>query len=188
MNEFLSGDIFLIDSVASYAKVVKFLMQAPTVYQWAWRKMRGTQQEVRYYHAGMLVSNTHVIEQQKIVELETVEAAFLNKKHIVYRNPRLTMESRNRLKALAEDEIGEGYDILLIFGKTLTWITGLGFITRLVQWVDKEICVTRVAKWYQKVTGITFGKHSWHEVTTDNIDDWCKLDEWLVVSKSTTFS
>lgn len=186
--EYLPGDIFLVDSTASYARVVKFLMQAPTVYQWLWRKIRGTQQKVRYYHAGMVYSSTHVIEQQKVVEFETIDAAFLNDPHIVYRNLQLTDQQRYKLVGLARNELGEGYDVLLIFGKTLTWLTGLGFLTRLTQWVDKEICVTRVAKWYQKVTGETFGKGSWHEVTTDNIDDWCTKKRWMIVSIRATTS
>jgi hypothetical protein len=179
---FLPGDIFLVDSDAYYAKMVKFLMQAPTVWQWAWRKLRGTQQEVRFYHAGMLVDDLRVIEQQDIVELELITAAFLNKPHIVYRNPRLSETERNKLVTFAKLEIGEKYDIILIFGKLFTWLTGLGFFTKLVQGIDREICVTRVAKWYQKVVGIAFGKTTWHEVTTDVIDDWCKKDGWEIVS------
>ncbi len=183
---FLPGDIFLVDSDAYYAKMVKFLMQAPTIWQWGWRKIRGMQQEVRFYHAGILFNDFYVLEQQKVVEMETVEAAFLNKPHIVYRNSRLTDIERNKIIRFAKEELGESYDIWLIFGKMFTWITGLGFFTRIIQGIDREICVTRVAKWYQKTVGITFGMQAWHEVTTDIIDDWFKKDAWLIVSTRTS--
>ena len=40
------GDLFLVDSDNTGAKIVKFFMIAPTWYHHLWRKIRGTQEEV----------------------------------------------------------------------------------------------------------------------------------------------
>lgn len=181
---FKPGDMYIVDKSSTEAKIVKFLMQSPTVWHWLLgkliyvltkKKIKMLIDDVRVYHPGIIVSDTHVIEQQKVVELNTIERAFLNKPHIVYRRLNVSDEERFALVALALEELGEGYDIILIIGKTLTWLTGIKLFTIIFNLPDKEICVTRVAKWFYKTYGDTFGRSSWHFVTTDDIDNWCAV-------------
>lgn len=184
VSKYKGGDIFLTDSDASYAKIVKFLMQAPTIWHWLWRAITRTQQPVRYYHAGMLVDGERVIEQQKVVEYETVYDAFEKKdRYIVLRYTKLTAPKRKKLIKEAEEDLGQKYDILLIFGKTLTWLTGIKWFVRHMEAQNKDICVTRVANWYKDAIGYTFGQATPHEVTTDIIDDYCcnNSEEWDIV-------
>jgi len=181
---FKPGDIYLIDSNKIGAKIVKFLQIAPTVWQYIWRAIRRTNQEVRMYHAGIVVDDILTIEQQRVVEYGNVQDDILDRPHIVYRNIKMTDTQRENLVKLAEQDLGEGYDVLLCFGKLLTWLTGIKWFTRILQKDEKEICVTRVAYWYYKQMGIKFGKRMWHEVTTDDIDNFCANSKsWEVVSQ-----
>lgn len=175
-----SGDIFLVDSTKTGAKIVKFLMIAPTLWHWLFRKAFGGQNKVDYYHVGM-VFNDKVIEQQSKVEFEDIYDAITKKEHyVVWRRKNLSEEMKINLLNRATTDLGKGYDILLILGRTLTWLTGIKWFTRHIQSKGKEFCVTRVAGWYKEVVGTTFGCKTYHEVTTDIIDDYCKahLDEW----------
>jgi hypothetical protein len=177
---FKPGDIFLTDSDKLGPRMVKFFMQAPTFWQWLWRKMRGTQQEVRFYHSGMVVDALQVIEQQDIVEYEEIYDAFLKKdSYIVWRKKNLSLQEADVLVQAAVDDLGQGYDLWLVIGKFLTWITGIALFVRFIQAKDKEICITRVAHWY-KAIGVDFGRKTWHEITTDIVDDYCAThpNEW----------
>jgi len=193
VTKFLPGDIFFNDSTAFYATLVKFLMQSPTVWHWIIGKIQKLfigeanpkfLDEVRFYHAGMIYNDTQVIEQQKKVELETIENTIINRTHVVWRRKGLSQSQRNKLIEIATADIGKGFDVLLIFGKTLTWLTGIKGLTRVIERPTKEICVTRVAKWYSLALNEKFGKKSWDEVTTDDIDNWCLInpDKWTQVS------
>jgi len=185
--EFQAGDIYLVDSDRVGARIVKFLMTAPTLWQYIWRALRHTQQKVRFYHAGMCVYDNKVIEQQGVVEYEDVYDAILKKKKaIVYRYKHLTEAQKEGLLFTAYQDLGEKYDWLLIIGRTLTWLTGIKWFTRKIQLRDHEFCVTRVAYWFYEVLGVTFGQRTWHEVTTDSIDDFCKTNtnDWEVVYES----
>ena len=178
-----TGDIFLTDSQAGYAIVVKFLMQAPTVWLWLWRKIFGGQNKVRYYHAGMIYDFATLIEQQKIVEKDSVQT-LEGKKVIFWRKKHLTVGQATKLQMLSEEDLGKGYDVKLIFGKTLTWLTGIKWFQRKLQSPGKEICVTRVAYWYSQI-GVTFGQKNYMDCTTDIIDDYCQAhpDEWEEVTE-----
>ncbi|MFX0084320.1 MAG: hypothetical protein ACFFAU_01500 [Candidatus Hodarchaeota archaeon] len=178
--ELLPGDIFINDSDRIGPRIVKFLMVSPTIWHW----LVGIRDEVRYYHPGMVINSDEVIEQQSTVRIRTAEHCIFSRKHIVYRYKKLTEEQRNNLVVSATADIGKGYDITLIFGKLLTWLTGVKWFVRNIESKEKEICVTRVALWYSRI-GITFGKRTWHEVTTDDIDDYCIThpDEWEVISQ-----
>lgn len=176
-----TGDIILVDSDKSYAKVVKFLMQSPTVWHWiigkivfliSKKKPSWLIDEVRYYHAAMALNEKDMIEQQGTVLISPL-LRLKGKKFIVWRNVNLNPEDVERLKAVSMRDIGKKYDILLIFGKLFSWLTGIGAFAGAVQSYGKEICATRVAYWYAWGIFENFGKSSWHEVTTDDMDDWC---------------
>jgi len=190
---FQSGDIFIIDSASTESKIIKFLMQSYTIWHWVLgkliyliskKKIKWLIDDVRAYHPGLVVNEMRVIEQQKVVEYESIASAFLYKPHVVYRNTSLTEAQRNKLVEIAERDLGLGYDVLLIVGKLLTWLTGIGWFARICQLPKKEICVTRLAKWFSFI-GINFNKESWHEVTTDDIDDFCRTNtNWKVISET----
>ena len=192
MTKYQRADIFLSDSPAGYAKVVKFLMQSPTLWHWIIGKIlrvitRKTKHlpfidDVKYYHAGMIIDEGRIIEQEAKVEINDI-GKMLKKPHIILRKILLTEEDRNAIYAEAIADLGKGYDILLIFGKTLAWLTGIRYFMHIVQWPGKEICVSRVAYWYD--LDDHFGKQSWHEVTTDDIEDWARLhsDDWMIIEE-----
>ena len=177
-----SGDIFFTNSNSTASKIVKFLMQSPTIYQQIWRWLRGSLNEVRFYHAGMVLNEKEMIEQDAKVRIRPVEKIF-KKEYIIWRKKDLTEQERNKLIEIAMADLGEGYDIVLCIGKLFTWFTGIPLFTRWIQQKEKEICVTRVAYWYKEAIGEDFGCKTWHEITTDKIDDYCivHLKEWKQV-------
>ncbi len=174
------GDIFFTDNFSTIAKIVKFLMTAPTLWQYIWRAIRGTQQEVRFYHAGMVLNQDTMIEQQSKVKLNPTHKIF-KKNYVIWRKKGLTENEKKRLERIARADLGEGYDWLLCIGKLFTWLTGIKVFTRWIEQAETEICVTRVAYWYRQAVGETFGRKTWHEITTDIMDDYCYFinpNEW----------
>ncbi len=188
------GDIFLCDSNRTSANIVKFFMTAPTWYQYIWRAIRRTQEEVRYYHAGMILGETFMIEtkdgiqkgdmveQQSKVQLGETEK-ILSRKIIIYRNKKLTDQQRFDLGEAARTDIGEGYGILSILGKTLTWLTGITLFVDLMHLGDADICVNRIAYWYWKSNGKLFGVKNFRRTTTETMDKYClnHPEEWEIV-------
>ena len=190
------GDIFLCDSDRTGAKIVKFFMTAPTVWQHLWRKFRGTQEIVRYYHAGMILSDEQMIEQQGKVQYGKTQK-ILSRKISIYRYKisdqnnfyyGIPIEQRIKqlqdlLKNRAIEDLGKGYDILQIVGKTLTWLTGIKLFVRVLGGItrEEEICVTRDADWYWPVC--QFGCKTKSELTTKIMDEYClnHPEEWEVV-------
>lgn len=165
------GDIFLCDSDRTGAKIVKFFMTAPTVYQHIWRKIRGTQERVRFYHAGLISGENEIIEQQGKVQYGTVEK-ILSRKIIIYRMKNLTLEQKQQILNRAKADLGKGYDILQILGKTLTWLTGIKFFTVIAGKLtpNQEICVTRVVAWFKDICD--FGVSDPSLATTKIVDEY----------------
>lgn len=180
-----AGDIFFTDNYSVASKIVKFLMVAPTIWQYIWRAIRKTQNEVRFYHAGLILSQDEMIEQQSDVRFGNTEKIF-RKEYVIWRNKKLSNLESHMITEIAKLDLGKKYDILLCVGKLFTWLTGIKIFTRVIQQREKEICVTRVAKWYQLATGINFNCKTWHEVTTDIIDDYCCAhpEEWEQIAVS----
>jgi hypothetical protein len=177
------GDIFLCDSDRTGAKIVKFLQQAPTVWQWIWRQIRHTQEPVRYYHAGMILSNEQIIEQQWKVQYGNTQK-ILSQNIIIYRYKKLSVNDIifTLIKRTKED-LGKIYDIPQLIGKTLTWLTGIKLFVRLLGGLSKEeeICVTRIGDWYEGICD--FGVKTRSEITTKIIDEYCQNhpEEWEIV-------
>lgn len=167
--ELLPADIFISDSNKIGPKIVKFLMTSPTIWHW----LVGIRDEVRFYHPGIVIDQDTVIEQQLKVKYTDTNRAIFSRVYIIYRFKKLTAQQRKLIVTLAKADLDKGYDIVLIFGKLFTWLTGIRWFTRVIQQREKEICVTRVASWYRRGADIAFGKKTWHEVTTDDIDDYC---------------
>jgi len=177
-----TGDVFLVDSSKIGPKIVKFLQTAPTLWQYIWRAIRGTQQTVRYFHAGMVLNSTQVIEQQWKVQYGQV-SKFLGKRVIVYRFKHITPSIQNALSIAALEDLGKAYDIPLVIGRTITWLTGIMWFTDFLGRITKEEewCVTRLAEWWWPWCKFGIGDHS--EITTKVIDEYYSKhsDEWEVV-------
>jgi hypothetical protein len=176
-----AGDIFLCDSDRTAVKMVKFLMQSPTVWQQIWRWMTKRLQVVRYYHAGMVINDTQMIEQQGKVQYgETVK--ILSRRITIYRKKSLTLQQCVDLVEAGKTDIGEGYGVLSVIGKALTWLTGLTFFEDVMHIGDADICVNRIAYWYWKSNGELFGVKNFRRTTTKTMDEYCaKSSDWEVV-------
>lgn len=177
-----TGDVFLVNSNKTGAKIVKFLMQSPTVWHQIWRYFRKTLQPVRYYHAGMVLYTSKIIEQNWKVELNDF-GDLLSKDIIIYRKKDLGDSNITTLKERANEDLGKIYDIPQIIGKTFTWLTGITLFVDLLGALSKEeeICVTRVSHWYKNICN--FGVKDNSEITTKIIDEYCQNhpNEWEIV-------
>jgi len=191
---FKKGDIFFTDSDKTGPKIVKFLMQSPTVWHWALGKFLGMFSKklkakfispVRMYHAGMFLDEGNIIEQQWPVQTRPLkDTKILGGKHCIWRYKHLTEGQAVALQILAESRIGTTYDIQLILGKTMTWLTGIQWFVRNVEAKDKDICITFVAYLYFKTINYNWGRKTWHEITTDIMDDWnvAHPEDWDLIS------
>lgn len=176
------GDIFLCDSDRTAAKMVKFLMQSPTIWQQIWRWATKRLQPVRYYHAGLIISDEQMIEQQGKVQYGETKK-ILSRRITIYRKKTLTDQQRLDLGEAAKTDIGEGYGVLSVLGKALTWLTGIYLFEDLMHIGDADICVNRIAYWYWKSNGELFGEKNFRRTTTKTMDEYCAhyTDEWEVV-------
>jgi hypothetical protein len=179
----LDGDFFLIDSDKTGPKIVKFFQTAPTWYQHLWRKIRGTQEQVLYYHVGQFIevdNKVRIVEQQGRVmlrdESHTNKVLNTSNRLCIIRMRHITDKQRFNLKKRALEDLGEGYDIVNCIGKFLTWLTGLKFFARYVEWPQQEICINRVAKWYRDVIGEKFGAKAHSELTTHTMYKYVKAN------------
>jgi hypothetical protein len=178
------GDIFLVDSKKKGPKMVKFLMTAPTIWQHLWRKLRGTQEEVKYYHAGMFVSKDEIIEQQwKVVQKSSAKLLNTYNMVLIARKKNADMSKRIALADTAKKDLGEGYDVLNIFGKTLTWLFWIPLFEKYMQWPQAEVCINRVAYWCKALDFSTFGAKTHSELTTHDVHKYilANPDEWEIV-------
>jgi len=176
------GDIFLCDSDRLGATIVKFLQQSPTIWQQIWRYFHHTLEPVHYYHAGMIISDTQIIEQQWKVQLADINKIYA-RKIVIYRKKDLTDIQRHILYDRAYGDLNKIYDIPQLIGKTLTWLTGIKLFVRFLGALSKEleICVTRIGDWYEYICN--FGVKTKHEITTKILDEYCQNhpEEWEAV-------
>ena len=173
--EIKPGDIFLIDSDKTGPKIVKFFMTAPTMWHHLWRKMRGTQEEVLYYHVGMFSTQAQIIEQQSKVIQRTSNKVLSSKNRVcIIRKKNLGNLQQVRLLEEAFDDLGKGYDVVNCIGKFLTWLTGIKFFARYMETADDEICINRVAQWYKTACDERFGGKTHHELTTHRMYKYVK--------------
>lgn len=164
------GDLFLVDSDKTGAKIVKFFMTAPTWYQHLWRKIRGTQEEVKFYHVGMFIDRNTIIEQQsKVIEKSSSKILSTGDRVCIIRKVGITAEEKDELIRIAREDLGEGYDVVNCIGKFLTWLTGITLFARYVEIPNQEICVCRGAYWYRRALEILFGAKRHSELTTHKV-------------------
>lgn len=182
--DFLTGDIFLVDSKKTGAKIAKYFQTAPTIYQHYWRKIRGTQEKVLFYHVGMYSDAHNIIEQQsKVIVRSSDKLLNTNNELLVVRRKGLSKIERNYLLKIAMNDLGEGYDIVNIFGKLFTWLTGIKLFARYVQLPNQDICINRVAYWFKKAFDISFGVKTHSALTTHLLYKYlmAHLDDWEIV-------
>jgi len=178
------GDIFICDSTRFGAKLVKFLQQEPTLWVWLYKKIfKIPLNEVLYYHAGMAISATELIEQQWTVQKDEVDK-ILTRDVVIFRKKNLTEEQKMILYNRAIEDIGKTYDVLLMIGKLLTWLTGIKWFLRIIQLSDKEFCISAVADWYTYIKEY-FGLSYKEEITTDILYEYLiGSSEWEIVYKN----
>lgn len=170
-----AGDIFLVDSNKKGPRIVKFFQVAPTVYQYFWRKLLGTNEKVLYFHVGMFYNETEIIEQQGKVVRKSADKLLATKNRIfIARRKDSCKTNREALQKVATADLGQGYDVLNIIGKFLTWLTGIPLFGMFLQWPKAEVCVNRVAHWYREVFGEKFGNLTHSDVTTHEMYKYIK--------------
>jgi len=171
----LPGDIFLIDSEKTGAKIVKFLQTAPTVWQHIWRAIADEQDIVKYYHAGCFLNPFQIIEQQGVVRVKDSDGVLNSTNNKCFIRYKLaTNEQRYFFQKLSLIDVGRGYDVLNILGKTVTWLTGIKWFAQHIESKDKEICVNRVAAWYKEFFNEDFGAKHHSELTTHTMYNYIK--------------
>ena len=173
-----AGDIFLLDSNSTESKIVKFLMSSDTIWHWIVGKLyefitgkyapHWLIRPQYYYHVGLIYSDSETIEQQGKV-LKMPISRLDGKSYMIIRKIGLTDAQLNTLLATATNDLGNGYDILLIIGKSLHWLTGIPFFTLLLNLPKKELCVTITAKWIYKTWGELWGRKNYNFVQTDDM-------------------
>lgn len=164
------GDFFLVDSKKTGAKWVKFFQTAPTWLQHLWRKLRETQEKVLFYHVGMFWDKSNLIEQQgKVIKRSANKLLDTDNEVLIVRLRNITQLGREKLIKVAEEDLGEGYDIVNIFGKFFSWLTGILLFARYLQLPNQDICVNRVGYWYKKALGVKFGAKTHSELTTHTL-------------------
>jgi len=165
------GDIILEDSQRFGAKCVKFLMQSPTIWHQIYRWITGQLEHVSYYHVAMMLKKTskdviEIVEQQKTVQIDDWNP---NVKQIIFRKINLTNDEQTELFQEAYVSLGQGYDILNVFGNLFTWLTGIKWFCRYMEAKNKDICVNRVASYYWNTTSERFGVKTHSELTTHTL-------------------
>lgn len=182
--EILPGDIFLVDSNKNGPKIVKFFMTAPTWVVHLWRKLRGTQEVVKYYHVGMFKDKDTIIEQQgKVVEKSSKKLLNTGNMLCIIRKKSLDGYDRDYVVRVAVKDLGEGYDVLNCIGKFFTWLTGIPLFAQFMQWPKAEICINRLAYWYRKAFKDKFGALTHSELTTHRLYKYVLAhpEEWEII-------
>ena len=169
------GDIWFKDSQKGGAKVVKFLMQSPTVWHQLIRWIKGTLEPVLTYHPGIIASNDVTYEQQWLVQTkETEDVLNGDNRLIIFRRRGLTQGDQYAILNIAKREMGQKWGVVhTIFGRFPTWLTGIPYFARYVKLPNEEVSAGRVARWMYLAWGETFGHKRYTEATTHTMVKWC---------------
>lgn len=181
---FLPGDLILVDSNKTGPKIVKFFMTAPNAYIHLWRKIRGNQEKVNYYHVAMILNDHEIIEQQGEVEIAPLEKTLNKNENLLFvRYKNTTPDQRARCASIAKADLGEKWDVLNAIGKFITWLTAIPLFARYIQKPEDEICVCRVGLWWRNAFGEKFGVKDHSELTTHKMYNYIMshLDKFEIV-------
>lgn len=159
------GDIIFEDSDKGGPKIVKYFMRSPNVWVDLWRMLNGRLQKSEYYHPAVALGNSQMAEQQLRVQITSIEN-FNQNKFIVFRRKNITHYQATRLNEVINKEQGQLWGIIQTFGKFATWLTGIPLFSRYFKLPNEEVSATRVARWYYKAFGETFGLPTYQENST----------------------
>lgn len=176
-----AGDIIFEDSDRLGAKIVKFLMTAPSIWHHIYRAIEGTQETVEYYHPTLVISETEMIEQQWKVQIAYNEN--INKKKYIVFRPHFTniyskQETNDYVNSIcliqnAKEDLGQKWGIIhTLFGRFPTWLTGIPYFARYIKLPNEEVSAGRVARWLYLTYGDTFGHKKYTEATTHTMVKW----------------
>lgn len=173
------GDISLYPPRNIGGKIVTYLMRSPTLLQDLLYIVAGLIDKSfkpvnsPYYHVTMAVPTDEnplrVAEQEKKVQYVNWNK---DRQQIIFRRKDLTNQDKFLLNQAAADDLGKGYDILNILGKTLTWLTGIGFFAETFHTKGRAICDSRVTKWIRGVINEDWGGVSDNSMTTLIMYEW----------------
>lgn len=172
------GDIALCASTRLSAKIIMFLQKEKTIWHWLYKKLFNLPiNKVSYYHAIMALNSKELIEQQWKIQIGELDKILI-RDVIIFRKNNLTDKEKNILYINAIQDLGKTYDVALMVGKTLTFLTGLKWFAEHIQQPDKEFCISAVADWYWQVDE-KFGLEAKELITTDIMEEYClKSEEW----------
>jgi hypothetical protein len=178
------GDIFLNNSDRFASKMVKFLMQSPTIWHQIYRWFFNCLEPVRYYHAGIVIGENEICEQQGKVQKRDLQG-ILSRDIIFYRKKGLTDLDKQNLLDVINLTVGGGYGISECFAKLLAWLTGIQKLAKMFDMKNRAICVVRVAEYYKVCNLENFGVDNVNYITTKVMDEFCsKSENWEVVYKN----
>ncbi len=161
------GDIFLINSDKTGARIVKFLQTAYTCWLHLWRKLRRTQETVAFYHVGMFTNKDNIIEQQgKVIERDSKKLLSTGNRLLIFRLKNISLAKQNALVYTARESLGGGYGVVSCLAKFLTWTTGIIYFARYIHYPNTEICINRTMVWYRNAINVKFGFRTPWEITT----------------------
>ncbi len=161
------GDIGLVNSNKSGARAVKFLQTAPTIFQHLWRKIRGTQEIVEFYHVLIFINKDTIIEQQgRVIERDSNKLLNTGNRLLIFRLKEITKVQQEALIFTARESLNGGYGVISCLAKFLTWTTGIIYFARYIHYPNTEICINRTMVWYKKAINYTFGFITPWEITT----------------------
>ena len=154
------------------AKIVKYFMTAPSIWHHYFRKLIGKQENVKYYHVGMFFDENNIIEQQGKVMIRDInhvnKILNTNNRLCIVRRKNLLSSQKRKIKQIAENDLGKGYDWLSCLSKFVAWLTAIKYFA-FIQLPQKEICINRVAHWHKSAFGDKFGSPSHHLLTTHSM-------------------
>jgi len=182
------GDIVFLDSDKTGAKIIKYLMRSPTFWVDLYRIVTKTVQPSNYYHPFLVVSPNLAIEQQFKVQYKNLDNPYHNDvKYLVARKINLTSEQIQNLINIAEGEKGQLWGIINVWGKFLTWLTGIKLFGRIVRWPTQEVSALRIARWIYLSFGETFGQVHYEDNTTKTMYEYVLAhpEEWAIIASRT---
>lgn len=184
LSIFKKGDLFICQSVNPVSRWGMVIMASNTLWNYIISKLNRTYKPVRFYHSGIIVNNTQVIEQYFKVRYNTIEH-ILNRKAIIFRMKKLTKKQQKLIIRRAKRDIGKPYNVPLSLAYIFSWITGINKTIEEVGNLTKnqEVCTTELAKCYKNICN--FGIKNYKLLTTKDIEKYClKNKNWEIVYRN----
>lgn len=163
------GDIIFQDTDKFFVKILKYLMRSPSIWHDLFRIITGKIKKCEYYHPVVVISHNKTAEQQKIVQYDDLIDELNYDKFIIVRRKDNLIADELNLTNLIEEELGQPWGYLNVLGKFLTWLTNIKLFGRYIKRKNEEVSALRIARWYYKVFGETFGEKDYRDNTTQTM-------------------